>query len=44
MTPYTRFGQTGESRWQLFLRAGRAIQCLLDNQLASRLSWRTAAS
>jgi 2,3-bisphosphoglycerate-dependent phosphoglycerate mutase len=30
MTPYTRFGQTGESRWEVFLRAGRGIQNLLD--------------
>ncbi len=37
MTPYTRFGQTGESRWQLFLRGGRAIQCLLDKPVASTL-------
>ena len=30
MTPYTRFGKTGESRWELYLRAGRAIQHILD--------------
>ena len=30
VTPYTRFGKTGESRWELYLRAGRAIQHLLD--------------
>jgi broad specificity phosphatase PhoE len=30
MTPYDRYGQTGESRWELYLRAGRAIQHLLD--------------
>jgi len=30
MTPYTRFGQTGESRWEMFLRAGRGLQDLLD--------------
>jgi 2,3-bisphosphoglycerate-dependent phosphoglycerate mutase len=30
MTPYTRFGQTGESRWEVYLRAGRAIQHILD--------------
>ena len=30
MTPYTHFGETGESRWELFLRAGRAIQHILD--------------
>ncbi len=32
MTPYTRFGKTGESRWELYLRAGRAIQKVLDHQ------------
>jgi 2,3-bisphosphoglycerate-dependent phosphoglycerate mutase len=30
MTPYTRFGQTGESRWEVYLRAGKAIQHILD--------------
>ena len=30
MTPYSRFGQTGESRWEVYLRAGRAIQHILD--------------
>jgi 2,3-bisphosphoglycerate-dependent phosphoglycerate mutase len=30
MTPYTHYGRTGESRWELYLRAGRAIQHLLD--------------
>ena len=30
MTPYTRFGQTGESRWELYLRAGGAIQRLVE--------------
>jgi 2,3-bisphosphoglycerate-dependent phosphoglycerate mutase len=30
MTPYTHFGETGESRWELYLRAGRAIQHILD--------------
>ena len=30
MTPYTHFGKTGESRWQVYLRAGRAIQRILD--------------
>ncbi len=29
-TPYTRYGQTGESRWEVYLRAGRAIQHFLD--------------
>ncbi len=32
ITPYTRFGKTGESRWELYLRAGRAIQKILDRQ------------
>jgi 2,3-bisphosphoglycerate-dependent phosphoglycerate mutase len=31
MTPYTRFGQTGESRWELYLRAGRNIQRILEH-------------
>lgn len=30
MTPYTRFGRTGESRWEVYLRAGRNIQHILD--------------
>lgn len=30
MTPYTRWGVTGESRWEVYLRAGRALQDLLD--------------
>jgi 2,3-bisphosphoglycerate-dependent phosphoglycerate mutase len=30
MTPYTHFGRTGESRWEGYLRAGRAIQRILD--------------
>jgi 2,3-bisphosphoglycerate-dependent phosphoglycerate mutase len=30
MTPYTRFGRTGESRWEVFLRAGKGVQDLLD--------------
>jgi 2,3-bisphosphoglycerate-dependent phosphoglycerate mutase len=30
MTPYTRFGKTGESRWEVYLRAGRNIQKLVD--------------
>ena len=37
LTPYTRYGQTGESRWQLYLRAGRAIQHLLDHPAESTL-------
>ncbi len=31
MTPYTRFGKTGESRWEVYLRAGRNILKLVDN-------------
>jgi broad specificity phosphatase PhoE len=31
ITPYTHTGKTGESRWDLYLRAGRNIQKLLDN-------------
>ena len=30
MTAYTHFAETGESRWELYLRAGRAIQHILD--------------
>jgi 2,3-bisphosphoglycerate-dependent phosphoglycerate mutase len=30
ITPYTRYGETGESRWEVYLRAGRAIQHILD--------------
>ena len=30
MTTYTRFGKTGESRWQVYLRAGRMVQKLID--------------
>ncbi len=30
LTPYVHIGETGESRWELYLRAGRAIQRLLD--------------
>jgi 2,3-bisphosphoglycerate-dependent phosphoglycerate mutase len=32
ITPYTHYGETGESRWEVFLRAGRAIQHILDRQ------------
>jgi 2,3-bisphosphoglycerate-dependent phosphoglycerate mutase len=32
ITPYTRYGQTGESRWEVYLRAGRAIQHILDHR------------
>ncbi len=30
MTPYDHFGQSGESRWELYLRAGRCVQKLVD--------------
>jgi 2,3-bisphosphoglycerate-dependent phosphoglycerate mutase len=30
MTTYSHFGKTGESRWQVYLRAGRMIQKLVD--------------
>jgi broad specificity phosphatase PhoE len=30
MTPYMRYGRTGESRLEVFLRAGRNIQKLMD--------------
>jgi broad specificity phosphatase PhoE len=30
VTPYTPMGQTGESRWELYLRAGQGIQKLLQ--------------
>lgn len=30
MSPYRFVGETGESQWELYLRAGRAIQDLLD--------------
>lgn len=30
VTPYTRVGETGESRLEVYLRAGRAIQSILD--------------
>jgi 2,3-bisphosphoglycerate-dependent phosphoglycerate mutase len=30
MTAYTHYGKTGESRWELFLRAGRVVQKLID--------------
>lgn len=29
-TPYMRYGETGESRLEVYLRAGRAIQSILD--------------
>jgi 2,3-bisphosphoglycerate-dependent phosphoglycerate mutase len=28
--PYQAIGQTGESQWELYLRAGKAVQSLLD--------------
>jgi len=31
MNPYQAVGKTGESQWDLFLRAGRAVQNLLQN-------------
>lgn len=31
MHPYQPIGETGESQWDLFLRAGRAVQNLLKN-------------
>jgi 2,3-bisphosphoglycerate-dependent phosphoglycerate mutase len=37
MTPYTHFGRTGESRWEVYLRAGRAVQHLLDGPPGSIL-------
>jgi broad specificity phosphatase PhoE len=37
MTPYDHLGQTGESRWELYLRAGRCIQKLLDRPPARYL-------
>jgi broad specificity phosphatase PhoE len=30
MTPYVHYGESGESRWQLFLRVGNALQRLMD--------------
>lgn len=30
LTPYTRFGETGESRLEVYLRAGRGLQSILD--------------
>lgn len=32
ITPYTRIGGTGESRLEVYLRAGRAIQSILDRK------------
>lgn len=36
-TPYTRWGVNGESRWEVFLRAGRNIQNLMDQPAARTL-------
>jgi 2,3-bisphosphoglycerate-dependent phosphoglycerate mutase len=30
ITPYTHYGKTGESVWELYLRSGRALQQVLD--------------
>jgi len=30
-TPYTRWGVSGESRWEVYLRAGRNLQKLIDH-------------
>ncbi len=30
ITPYTHYGKTGESVWELYLRAGQGIQYILD--------------
>jgi broad specificity phosphatase PhoE len=32
LTPYTRFGETGESRLEVFLRASQGIQSILDRK------------
>jgi 2,3-bisphosphoglycerate-dependent phosphoglycerate mutase len=37
VTPYTHTGRTGESRWEVYLRAGRNIQKLLDNPASHTL-------
>jgi 2,3-bisphosphoglycerate-dependent phosphoglycerate mutase len=37
ITPYTRTGKTGESRWEVYLRAGRNLQKILDNAPGSTL-------
>lgn len=31
ITPYTHTGRTGESRWEVYLRAGQNVQKLLDH-------------
>lgn len=37
MNPYEQIGETGESNWDLYLRAGRAVQSLLRRQPGSYL-------
>ena len=37
MTPYTHYGKTGESRWEVYLRAGRAVQRILDKPVGAYL-------
>jgi broad specificity phosphatase PhoE len=37
ITPYTHYGKTGESRWEVYLRAGRNLQKILDNAPGSTL-------
>jgi 2,3-bisphosphoglycerate-dependent phosphoglycerate mutase len=37
ITPYTHTGRTGESRWEVYLRAGRNVQKLLDNPVGHTL-------
>jgi 2,3-bisphosphoglycerate-dependent phosphoglycerate mutase len=39
ITPYTRYGETGESRWEVYLRAGRAIQHILDRRPGGCSRW-----
>jgi 2,3-bisphosphoglycerate-dependent phosphoglycerate mutase len=36
-TPYTRWGVNGESRWEVYLRAGRNIQKLMDHPVERTL-------
>ena len=37
ITPYTHTGRTGESRWEVYLRAGRNVQKLLDKPAGNTL-------
>jgi 2,3-bisphosphoglycerate-dependent phosphoglycerate mutase len=37
ITPYTHTGRTGESRWEVYLRAGRNVQKLLDHPVGHTL-------